>query len=125
MIFGLASGKGSIFGFILSIGLFGLIAFYLLRQSLWNTFGTEEIKFEKGIVHYEADYGWFKDAQKHKEIQELSYLILPIEYEDDNLGVLIIGNGDTEQIRCVTKIPIDQIEELIAKLERFLKANED
>ncbi|MDO5980004.1 hypothetical protein [Flavivirga spongiicola] len=54
------------FGFLIWIGLFGLMGFYMLRISLWNTYGYETIVFDKQKVTYQANYGWFKDGKKLK-----------------------------------------------------------
>lgn len=116
VIASITNGDGFHFIFVVSLGIFGLITFYMLRLSLWNTYGKEVIKFEKGMVNYEADYGWFKDGAKSKEIKELTFSIHSIGYEEDNKGVLIIDEGE-DQIRCVTKMPKDQLEELILKLK--------
>ena len=87
----------------------------MLRISLWNTYGSETIKFDKEIVTYEADYGWFKDGKKTVEISPLVFQINRVGYDDENKGVLCIGNIKPS-IDCVTKMPINQIEKLMAEL---------
>ena len=49
---------------VIMLGLFGLIAYYMLRVSLWNTYGAEIIEFQKNKINYTADYQWFKGGQK-------------------------------------------------------------
>ena len=61
-------------GFLIGLGFFGLMGFYLLRMGLWNTYGTEIIKFQSGKVIYEANYGWFKDAKKQKKLFHYPFL---------------------------------------------------
>ena len=116
MILSILMGNGFHIGFLIGIGFFGLMGFYLLRIGLWNTYGTEIIKLQSGKVVYEANYGWFKDAKKTKEITPLSFSLKQIGYEEDNEGVLIIGSHDSI-IECVTKMSIDEINELIKKLK--------
>ena len=116
MISSVADGKDFHFGFIISIGVFGLMGFYLLRIALWNSFGSEEIKFDKNTITYEADYRWFKDGIKTLEITPLVFAIKQIGYEEDNIGTLIIGEG-IEKIESVTKMPIDELEKLIKILK--------
>lgn len=41
---------------VIMLGLFGLIAYYMLRVSLWNTYGAEIIEFQKNKINYTADY---------------------------------------------------------------------
>lgn len=115
MIIGLAAGNGFHFIYFLSIVMFGLIGFYLLRVSLWNSFGKETIRFNKEQIIYEADYGWFKDGKKEIN-RHVEFGIRHIGYENDNEGALIIGL-DEPSIKCVTKMPNSEIELLIEKLK--------
>jgi hypothetical protein len=116
MIGSMASGNGFHFGFLIGIGIFGLIGFYLLRVFLWNSYGKETISFNNNNITYEADYKWFKDGKKTKEINSPNFSIKPIGYEDENFGVLII-NSENDTLESVVKIPNDQLEELISKLK--------
>ena len=117
--FALSNKSGLHFGFFISIFIFGLMGFYLLRLSLWNNYGKETIKFENGDIHYFADYGWFKDGRKNKPlIAPLQYDIEKIGYEEDHKGRLIISSGN-EVIKCVTTMPIPQIEQLINELGKL------
>lgn len=36
------TGGGMQFGYLIGIGIFALMGFYLLRVSLWNTYGEEK-----------------------------------------------------------------------------------
>jgi hypothetical protein len=115
VIIGLFLGKSTIFGFFISILLFGLCGLYSLRSALWNTFGRETIKFTDDEINYEVDYGWFKDSKTTIK-RPVEYAIEEIGYEEDNLGVLVIGLEDPN-IFCATKMPIAELEELIDKLQ--------
>lgn len=107
--------KLHIFYFIVTF-LFALMGFYLLRIALWNTYGKEIITFNNDIIDYIADYGWFKDSKKQIAVKErLDYGIMPIGYEEDHEGTLIISLEELN-IVCVTKMPISEIEKLIEKL---------
>ena len=116
MILSILMGDGFHIGFLIGIGFFGLMGFYLLRIGLWNTYGTEIIKFQSSKVIYDSNYGWCKDAKKTKEIIPLSFSLKPIGYGEDNEGVLIIGSNDF-LIECATKMSINEINELIKKLK--------
>lgn len=118
MIASVLSGNKLHIGFFIGIGVFGLLGFYLLRISLWNTYGSEKIIFTKLNTTYEVDYKWFKDGKKVKEIIPLTFSIIPVGYEEDNTGVLKIGNNDSS-INCVTKLPIIEIEKLIIELKKI------
>lgn len=104
------------FGMFISIGVFGLISFYMLRVSLWNTFGHEIITFETDRITYKADYCWFTDRIKEYEINKPLFEIIQIGYESDSIGVLLIHN-DENYIQTVTKIPIKELENLIDEIK--------
>lgn len=121
MLLYMASGNGFHIGFAIGMFFFGLLGFYLLRIALWHTFGSEVLTFSKKNIEYVANYGWFKDGMKQIEIQPpMVYSIEQMGYIDENKGGLIIGEGET-QIACVTKMPKEQLEELIDRL----KSSED
>ena len=99
-------------GYLIGIGLGGLLGFYIFRIYLWNSFGKEIIIFNKNDVSYVADYRLFSDGEKNKKFDTLTYSITPIGYEEENLGLLTIGIEDNK-IESVVKLPINQLEELI------------
>lgn len=117
-IFGIASGSGLHIGYFMAIGIFSILGFYLLRISLWNTYGEETIQILENKVIYEANYGWFKDGKKEVLITNPKYSFASIGYEEDNEGILIIS-GEETKIESVVKIPMPQLAELIKVLERF------
>ena len=116
MIGSMVSGNGFHFGFLMVIGFFGLIGFYLLRVFLWNSYGKEVILFNQNKVTYEADYKWFKDGKKIKNIDSPSYSIKSIGYEDENFGALVI-NSEQDTLESVVKMPNKQLEDLILELK--------
>jgi hypothetical protein len=115
IIYSLVIGKPFHIMYLVALFLFGLIGFYLLRVSLWNTYGKETIELKMPNITYEANYGWFKDGKRSINSEFINYGIMPVGYEEDEKGVLIIGN-DKEKIESVVKMPISQIEELIGVL---------
>lgn len=118
MILGLAMGKGMHIGYLIGLFFFEIMGFYMLRMSLWNTYGKEIIVFNTTKVEYSADYGWFKDGKKQKEIdRKVEFGIRQVGYEDDHKGSLVIGL-DEPNIICATKMPNAQLEELIDKLSK-------
>ncbi|MBW1655114.1 hypothetical protein [Flavobacterium quisquiliarum] len=114
-IFSVVLGFGLHIGFFIGIGIFSLLGFYLLRMSLWNTYGEETISFFDDRIIYEANYGWFKDGKKETVISNPNFYAVPAGYEEDNVGVLIIASDDI-QVESVVKMPILQLEELIKTL---------
>jgi hypothetical protein len=116
MIGSMASGNRFHFGFLIGIGIFGLIGFYLLRVFLWNSYGKEVISISQNNITYEADYKWFKDGKKIKNIDSPNYSIRPIGYEDENFGALVISS-EQDCIESVIKMPNEQLEDLILKLK--------
>ena len=119
-IYMISSRVGLQFGYFIGVLLSGLIFFYFLRVSLWNTFGVEIIKFDTNSIKYEADYRWFKDGKKSIINQNIILSILPVGYEEDKSGVLIIRNHENH-IYCSSKIPIDELHIIINKLNQKLK----
>lgn len=101
---------------IVFLFIFGLIAFYMLRVSLWNTYGFELIQFGNNKLTYVADYHWFKDKVKEFTFENIEYDIKQVGYEEDNKGVLVIKFDDDKVLETVTKIPIPDLESLISTL---------
>jgi len=116
MIGSMVNGNRFHFGSLIATGLFGLLGFYLLRVFLWNSYGKEVISFNQNNVIYEADYKWFKDGKKIKDIDSPNYSIRSIGYEDENFGSLVISS-DQYSIESVIKMPTEQLEDLILKLK--------
>lgn len=108
-------GGGLQIGYFIWIGIFGLMGFYLLRVSLWNTYGEENIEILNNKIIYEASYGWFKDGKKETLISDPNYHAIPAGYIEDNEGVLVIASENTE-IQSVVKMKIPQLEELVSIL---------
>lgn len=122
MIFRLLWGYQMNLAYLIFIFIFGLFGFYTLRIALWNTYGKESIVFHQTMVEYVADYGWFRDGKKQKEFdQPMQFKKVPLGYEEDDTGGLIIGLND-KIISCVTKMPNAQVDELIQKLEALNKS---
>lgn len=115
----ISSREGLKFGYFIGMLLSGLIFLYLIRVSLWNTFGTEKIIFDEKMIHYEANYGWFKDGKRSVENQNILLYINPIGFGEDKSSVLIISN-DSDQINCSAKIPIEELNSIINKLNKEL-----
>lgn len=103
---------------IVFVFIFGLIAFYMLRVSLWNTYGFELIQFGNNKLTYVTDYHWFKDKVKEFDFEKINYDIKPVGYEEDNKGVLVIRFDDDKVLETVTKIPISDLESLIVSLSK-------
>ncbi|MGB0915255.1 MAG: hypothetical protein ACPGVI_04240 [Crocinitomicaceae bacterium] len=116
IISSLASGSGFHISMFFGLVISGLIAFFLLRSSLWNTFGKETIIFNKNELIYSADYGWFKDKIKSLPITtELHFEVNPVGYEEDNKGTLIIFNSEDGFV-CTAKVDVDELNRLIEEL---------
>jgi hypothetical protein len=116
MIISLTLGNNFNISFLIGIGFFSVLGFYLLRIALWNSYGEESIKRINNELIYEADYRWFRDGKKAIEIKNIKYSILPVGYEEDNNGILVLENGKNK-IECSVKIPKQELEELIEKMK--------
>lgn len=119
-IIGLLTGSGLHFGYFIGIGLFSLMGFYLLRLSLWNTFGEEMIEVLEDKIIYEANYGWFKDGKKEVPITIPAYSFKSVGYEEDNEAVLVITSEES-QLESVVKMPMSEMESLLFILEPIKK----
>ncbi len=106
-------------GHIIGPLLSGLLGFYILRISLWNTYGKETIKVGNSTIEHLADYGWFKDGKKTLNLKNLEFTVNQVGYEDDKMGTLVMTD-DTDEISTVIKLPIQQIEELIEKIKLLI-----
>jgi hypothetical protein len=120
-IVGILAGSGLQFGYFIGIGIFSLIGFYLLRISLWNTYGEETIEILENKIIYEANYGWFKDGKKEMEIRVPEYSFKSAGYEEDNEGVLVITSEES-QMESVVKIPMNDLEALLFILQPLINS---
>ena len=114
LIINLFIGGGFNIGFIFGMAFFGFIGLTLLRMSLWNTFGREEIIFSDTQITYQADYGWFKGTATVYDYVLESFSIKTLS---KNEGTLII-QGEKGYIETVIKMPINEIETLIGVLNQ-------
>ncbi|MFH7000308.1 hypothetical protein ACHRVZ_20510 [Flavobacterium sp. FlaQc-57] len=111
-IWGLSLGGGLDIGYLIGVGLFSVIGFYLLRIALWNTYGEETIEILENKITYEANYNCFKDGKKEMAITVPSYSFKSVGYGEDNEGVLVISSENV-QMESVVKMPMEQIESLL------------
>lgn len=118
-IVGILAGSGLQFGYFIAIGIFSLIGFYLLRVSLWNTYGEETIEILETKIIYEANYGWFKDGKKEMATVVPEYSFKSAGYEEDNEGVLVITSEES-QIESVVKMPMNDLESLLFILQPLI-----
>ena len=115
MIAYVASGNGLHFGFFITIFIFSLFGFYLLRIALWNTYGKEVITLDDDSITYYAHYGWFKDTLKSIDATKPAFLVNPIGYIEDNQANLII-EGDESTIECAVKMSKSDMETMVKHL---------
>ncbi|WP_298901642.1 hypothetical protein [uncultured Psychroserpens sp.] len=108
-------GSGLKFGLFFGMFIFGLLGFYLLRLSLWNTYGKEIISLDSEVITYYADYRWFKGALKSATAVKPTFLWNPVGYVEDQQACLVI-EADESSIESVVKMPISEIETLIKNL---------
>ena len=104
---------------VIMLGLFGLIAYYMLRVSLWNTYGAEIIEFQKNKINYTANYQWFKGGQKEIDFEKVDFTIQKAGYEEDNKGVLVIKYDDNGLFETASKLPLSDLEILLINLKEL------
>lgn len=116
-------GYGFHIAYFIGVFFFAILGIYMLRISLWNTFGKEIIKYQDNTIDYVADYGWFKDKVKTLAFEgPIKFQVVPYHYEDDNLARLII-ESENDSLICVTKMPFSELNEVVVsdwakKIER-------
>lgn len=116
MVFNFLDGGAFHFGFVIGLGLFSLISFYLVRLFLWNTYGKEVITIGETTVNYYVDYHYFKGNQQEITYEELVFKIEPIGFEEEKLGRLIIAANDKDFIHSSVNMDLRELEEVIRKL---------
>jgi hypothetical protein len=100
--------------YFIGIFFFAILGLYMLRISLWNTYGKEIITYQDNKINYTADYGWFKDKIKTLALEgTIKFQVVPYQYEDDVLARLIITT-ENDGLVCVTKMPFGELNEVIA-----------
>lgn len=103
--------------------LFGLLFFYMLRISLWNTCGKEVINISDSKLKYTADYNWFKDKVKEFYFEEIQFTLHQVGYEEDHKGVLVINFDKKTTLETVTKLDIVLLNTLIVQLNKNSNSN--
>lgn len=99
-------GDGFQIGYVFSLVIFGLFAWYTLRLALWNSFGKEFIMFEKDKVTYTADYRAFQENKQQLPIDK----DLTIEIQDfkEDGTVYLKFQHLSEKIETVILVPKGQ-----------------
>jgi hypothetical protein len=118
LVYSFGLGDGIKLTHIIMLGFFGLMFFYMLRLSLWNTMGFERLTFNEISIHYVADYGWFKDSQKTFDKNKVVFEIVKVGYDDENLGVLVV-HCDTEVFHTASKLPISELKLILSEIEKW------
>lgn len=65
------------FGIVITYILFWGSGIYMTRLLLWNIYGREVYRIEKGKLIYYVDYKYFKDNSKEVNLSEATFLIKP------------------------------------------------
>jgi hypothetical protein len=97
--------------------IFSFAGIYLLRLTLWNTYGEEKICFNPNQISYQVSYGWFKANLKEITTSNFHYSITP-HPSGENIGTLTMSDGTTE-INSVIPLQIARLEELIVKIKNL------
>ncbi|MDM1046028.1 hypothetical protein HX004_14455 [Myroides sp. 1354] len=111
------------FSHLICLLLSGLIFFFILRISLWNTCGKEVIIMLDNKLIYTADYNWFKDKVKEFTFNKIQYTLRQVGYEEDNKGVLVINFDKKITLETVTKLDLVALTALIAQLNKNCNSN--
>ena len=101
--------------------LFGMafsyaVAYYVLRYTLWNTWGREILEFQENQIVHTLDFKFWKrrEVYENTEIEEFGFT--PFGYEEDKKGRLYIQLKGQSIITSIT-IPNSDLKKLINRLE--------
>tara|TARA_R110000850_G_scaffold18580_2_gene56790 strand:- start:3369 stop:3863 length:495 start_codon:yes stop_codon:yes gene_type:complete len=119
MVLNFIDGNAFHFGYLMGLGLFTLVAFYFVRLFLWNTYGKEVIEIVDSTVSYYVDYHYFKGNQKVISYEGLTYSIVPIGFEEEQVGNLVISASESDYIESGVNMDISELVVLVEELERF------
>tara|TARA_R110000823_G_scaffold81814_2_gene185910 strand:- start:152 stop:601 length:450 start_codon:yes stop_codon:yes gene_type:complete len=119
MILNFIDGAAFHFGYLIGLGLFSLVGFYFVRLFLWNTYGKEVIEISDSTISYYVDYRYFKGNQQVIRYEGLSYSIVPIGFEEEQIGNLVISASEQDYIESGVNMKIAELVVLVAELERF------
>ena len=119
MVLNFINGAAFHFGYLIGLGLFSLVGFYFVRLFLWNTYGKEVIEIGDSTVSYYVDYRYFKGNQKVIRYEGLSYSIVPIGFEEEQVGNLVIAASEQDFIESGVNMDISELVVLVGELERF------
>jgi len=117
-ILNILDGDGFKFLNIVFLLVFGLISFFMLRISLWNTYGKEIIILSEKKLTYIADYKWFKDKIKEFNFEKIYFTLNKVGYEEENKAVLIINFENGAVLETVTKIDSKNLNNLLLNLNQ-------
>jgi len=117
LLLDLSEGNGIKFYSLVIVAIFSLMGFYLLRISLWNTFGEEIIKIFPDRVIYQANYVWFRGKKKEVAFAQPQYTFKPLG--DEKSGVLVFGSEKSE-LESVIQLSVFELEELITNLKKIV-----
>lgn len=119
MVLNFIDGNAFHFGYLIGLGLFSLVGFYFVRLFLWNTYGKEVIEIGDSTVSYYVDYHYFKGNQQVIRYEGLSYSIVPIGFEEEQIGNLLITASEKDYIESGVNMDITELVVLVGELERF------
>ncbi|MBP4138406.1 hypothetical protein [Flavobacterium geliluteum] len=117
-ILNILDGDGFKFLNIVFLLVFGLISFFMLRISLWNTYGKEIIILSENKLTYIADYKWFKDKIKEFNFEKIHFTLNKVGYEEEKKAVLIINFENGAVLETVTKIDSKDLNNLLLNLNQ-------
>lgn len=116
LILWLADGNGFHIKFLFGLAFSYALAYYVLRWTLWNTWGKEIFEFQENKIIYTIDYKLFKRQLEFENAEIHEFGFTQFGYEEDNKGRLFIQLKG-QSIPSAVTIPIPHLQELIKKLE--------
>ncbi len=102
-------GNGPHIGFLFMLSVVFILARFLVRTILWNTYGSELLTFGKEEFNYQADYKYFKGPVRSLigEYQPFYYF-----HDDEDKQACIGVRTVDDEVLAVTKLPIAEVEKV-------------
>ncbi len=99
--------------YLLALGVFSLLGFFLLRLFLWNSYGKEVIEINDSSLTYYADYYWFKGNQQQLSMEELTIDFVAVGFREEQIGQLLFISSETILLESSVNMPIPDLIKII------------
>lgn len=116
----LNSGYDFHFKFVFGLGVNYIVAFYVLRITLWNVWGKEIFEFNESEVVQTTCYKLFQNKEVFEDAELIEIGIEPYGFEDSGKGRLYFQlYEEEEKIYSSVTIPVSDLKPLVEQFNRI------